>query len=382
MSVKNGSRARGTILLITVIIISIGAGYLVGRSPIAGLRDENIALLSQMEQFIDTNAQRAGGFDSPDYDSGWTPIGAGDLEFFDHGLGTKDDLFVYVIGRYSESEFNQYNYGFSYVGENQYGSSWSVDDTTVYVERGMDDEDWEEARIYIWRRARAPDYDSGWTPIGAGDLEFFDHGLGTKDDLFVYVIGRYSESEFNQYNYGFSYVGENQYGSSWSVDDTTVYVERGMDDEDWEEARIYIWRIPQGSAGLPGAAGDSSITEIKYEEIILSGEDTFDYSQIIDLGGYSDVTISWLNEMENGQLVFWWNIKKSNGTYLRVGPAFSVDYSGGSLYEIDDLVRLYMGTESFKVGSKYLEISTYHSVGNFDELESSDEVHISIYATK
>lgn len=291
MSVKNGSRARGTILLITVIIISIGAGYLVGRSPIAGLRDENIALLSQMEQFIDTNAQRAGGFDSPDYDS-------------------------------------------------------------------------------------------GWTPIGAGDLEFFDHGLGTKDDLFVYVIGRYSESEFNQYNYGFSYVGENQYGSSWSVDDTTVYVERGIDDEDWEEARIYIWRIPQGSAGLPGAAGDSSITEIKYEEIILSGEDTFDYSQIIDLGGYSDVTISWLNEMENGQLVFWWNIKKSNGTYLRVGPAFSVDYSGGSLYEIDDLVRLYMGTESFKVGSKYLEISTYHSVGNFDELESSDEVHISIYATK
>jgi hypothetical protein len=86
--------------------------------------------------------------------------------------------------------------------------------------------------------------------------------------------------------------------------------------------------------------------------------------------------------MENGQIFFWWNIKKSNDTYLRVGPAFSVDYSGGSLYEIDDLVRLYMGTESFKVGSKYLEISTYHSVGNFDELESSDEVHISIYATK
>lgn len=291
MSAKGGSLARGTILMLFIVIIAIGGGYFVGRIPIASLQDENTALLSQVEQLIYSNDPRPRGF------------------------GT-------------------------------------------------------------------PDYDSGWTPIGAGDLEYFEHGLGTKDDLFIYVIGRYSEGEFNQYNYGFSYDGENQYGSSWSVDDTTVCVQRGMDDEDWEEVRIYIWRIPQGSAGLSEPTGDTSIPEIKYEEIFLSGENTFNYTQIIDLGGYRDVTISWLNEMENGQIVFWWNIEKSNGTYLRVGPAFSVDYSEGPLYENDDLVRLYMGTESFIVGSKYLEISTYHSAGNYDELESYDEVHISIYATK
>ena len=291
MSVKDGSRTRGTMLIIIIVIISIGAGYVVGKSQIASLRDENMVLQSLVEQLIGTYDQSASGFGSPDYDS-------------------------------------------------------------------------------------------GWTPIGAGDLEFFEHGLGTKDDLFVYVIGRYSESEFNQYNYGFSYEGENQYGSSWSVDDTTVYVQRGMDDEDCEEVRIYIWRIQQGSSGLSEPVDGSSLPEIKYEEIILRGEDTFNYTKKIDLEGYKDVTISWLNEMEKGQLVFWWKIKQSNGTYFRIAPAFSVDYSGGSLYEINDLVRLYMGTESFKVGSKYLEISTYHSVGNFDELESSDEVHISIYATK
>lgn len=288
MSEREGARTRGTILIIILILISIGAGFVVGKFQLASLRDENLVLQGLVEQLINPKA---------------------------HGFGL-------------------------------------------------------------------PDYDSGWTSIGAGDIEYFDHGLETKDDLFVYVIGRYSEDEFNQYFYGFSYEGENQYGSSWSVDDTTVYVQRGTEDEDWEEVRIYIWRILQGSAGLPESANDTSIPDIKYEEIILSGEDTFNYSKIIDLEGYKDVTISWINEMEKGQLVFWWNIQKSNGTYFRVVPAFTVDYSGGPLYEIDDLARLYIGSESFRVRGKYLEISTYHSTVDDYEWESYDEVHIIIYATK
>ena len=93
---------------------------------------------------------------------------------------------------------------------------------------------------------RNPDYDSGWRPIGAGESLLLDHGLGAMDNLFVYMIGGYPESVYGQYYYGLTLALEdNEAGCAWSIDETTVYIRRGANDPDWEQVRVYIWKIPQ-----------------------------------------------------------------------------------------------------------------------------------------
>jgi hypothetical protein len=221
-----------------------------------------------------------------------------------------------------------------------------------------------------------PDYDSEWTPIEPNDLKNFSHGLGTKDDLFVYVIGRCSEIGFNQYHYGFSYKDGNEYGCKWWVDDTNVYVERGENDENWNDVRIYIWRIPQGPTEPTIPTSVDSIPDTKFIPIFLRAENTLDLERgtkqiIVDLEGYKEVSISWSNQMISGALALGWALKDDLSNY----HSFNFLYVDSG----DDSAH---GSQLYRVQSKYLEILIGNS-NMYNPYEyRNDEVWIIIYATK
>ena len=231
----------------------------------------------------------------------------------------------------------------------------------------------------------APNYDSGWVPIDIGEKISLPHGLGTDENLFVYMIGRYYEGLTNQLYYGLCYWGQLVVGAGWTLDDTCVYVERGEADFDWDEVRVYIWRIPQGPTGGMDSSDDSALPDVKCIEIVLSGEETYNYTRIIDLSGYKDVAITWTNYINRGQLLFWWDIREPNGAYIHVGPVFGVDYQEGYNFKNDELGlwRWSVGSDSVKVGGKYFEISIpEHQTWRISDYEESDTVIIIIYATK
>ena len=168
----------------------------------------------------------------------------------------------------------------------------------------------------------APEFDSGWQNIDPGESVSIAHGLNTKDDLFVYMIGRNNEETTNQLYYGLSYLLELEAGTGWTLDDTNVHVHRGGIDVHWEEVRVYIWRISQGSSGST-VTDSSQIPDVKYVEIVLNGkEEVEDYSRIIDLYGYKDVTLSWNNKMYDGYIRFEWVIKQPDNTFTPAGSYF------------------------------------------------------------
>ncbi len=222
-----------------------------------------------------------------------------------------------------------------------------------------------------------PDYDSGWTPIEPSALKNFSHGLGTKDDLFVYVIGRCSERGFNQYHYGFSYQDGNEYGCKWWVDDTTVYVERGKNDENYNDVRIYIWRIPQEPTEPIVPSNGDSIPETKYIPILLEGEETADISGIVDkiinLEGYKEVYISCYNYLKNGVVLFTWVIEDGE-SYRDVREILSV-------YTDDDVFAEYFGG-LYRIQGKYLRVTVASAAYVEGGPQAYEEVRILLYATK
>ena len=230
-----------------------------------------------------------------------------------------------------------------------------------------------------------PDYDSGWNPIDTGEELTLPHGLDTTDGLFVYMIGRYFDGFTNQLFYGLCYWGQLEVGCGWAIDDTNVHIYRGEVDSHWDEIRVYIWRIPQGPAGITDSSNGSALPNVKCIEIVLHGEETYNYTRIIDLYGYKDVAITWDNNMEDGYILFWWDIKEPNGDYIHAGSLFGIDSIGGYYWQDDDtgLWRWKTGSDSVKVGGKYLEVSIPEfQPRRYSDYEQSDIVHIIIYATK
>ncbi|MCK4477541.1 hypothetical protein KAU88_03310 [Candidatus Bathyarchaeota archaeon] len=142
------------------------------QAQIADLQSEVDVLKAQMEFLEDpwivgppgpqgeTGPQGAlGGFDAPDYDSGWVSAAGwvNDRKSFDHGLGTTD-LFVYVYGRLIEGGdwvYHQIGIGWDTTIDGVdiafTGMRWLlVDENTVDLLRGYEDWQWEEARVLIW----------------------------------------------------------------------------------------------------------------------------------------------------------------------------------------------------------------------------------------
>lgn len=95
-----------------------------------------------------------GGFDAPDYDSGWISIAAGDGVEVRHELGTSN-VFVYLVGRITPGgALHQYGYGEDrYVdsGIKNKGVYWfSLTTFNIWIVRGAQDTFWEQFRLRLW----------------------------------------------------------------------------------------------------------------------------------------------------------------------------------------------------------------------------------------
>jgi hypothetical protein len=91
-----------------------------------------------------------------------------------------------------------------------------------------------------------PAFDSGWTYIEQDQTKIFDHGLNTTE-VFVYMIGKTNQSA-SPYIHQIDYGGEINFGYITGVqwyDLTTmsIRVHRGILDTNWDQVRIYMWKI-------------------------------------------------------------------------------------------------------------------------------------------
>jgi hypothetical protein len=116
----------------------------------------------------------------------------------------------------------------------------------------------------------SPDYDSGWIRIDPGETKSLEHGLGTDEDLFVYVIGRYREGQTNQLYYGLGYLGDVEIGNGWTLDDTFISITRGVADVHWDETRVYTWKMSQELAGTQEPVSTHSDLDLILEENVAS----------------------------------------------------------------------------------------------------------------
>ena len=215
----------------------------------------------------------------------------------------------------------------------------------------------------------SPIFDSEWITIDPGETISIEHGLGTDEDLFVYVIGRYYEGQTNQLYYGLGYLEDVEIGNGWTMDDTFISITRGVADVHWDEIRVYIWRIPQEQADLTPSTETPSTPDVKYVEINLSAEELDGtYERFIDLDGYKEITITWTNWSDESRLSFWWFIRE-NGNYLRVGHLFTAEPLTWDFdTRVPDQYRFYTGSDTFNVGSKYLKIETSREMKTLDIL--------------
>lgn len=93
-----------------------------------------------------------------------------------------------------------------------------------------------------------PAYDSGWTNITENQHVIFNHRLNTTN-VFVYMIGRTNETGLpyiHQMDYGGELNGGYEWGVNWyDLTETTIRVHRRINDANWDQVRIYMWKIPE-----------------------------------------------------------------------------------------------------------------------------------------
>jgi len=91
-----------------------------------------------------------------------------------------------------------------------------------------------------------PDYDSGWVSITLGYTDLY-HYLGTTD-VYVYILGR-NGAYTHQIAYGSDWVRNSDtslssYGVYWKCYPNRLQITRWMDDIEWQEVRVLIWKLP------------------------------------------------------------------------------------------------------------------------------------------
>jgi hypothetical protein len=91
------------------------------------------------------------GFGTPDYDSGWHNISAGQTLMLTHNLVT-NNVYVYVIGKDASGFIHQADYGWTIADSSRFGLAWySLDGSTITVFRGSADTNWVQVRVMIWK---------------------------------------------------------------------------------------------------------------------------------------------------------------------------------------------------------------------------------------
>jgi hypothetical protein len=91
-----------------------------------------------------------------------------------------------------------------------------------------------------------PDYDSTWYNISKGESIILTHNLGTTD-VIIYMIGNDTDSAHYIHQIGFG--GDNYFsgagGAYWyELTPTTIKTTRAANDNDWDQMRVLIWKIP------------------------------------------------------------------------------------------------------------------------------------------
>jgi hypothetical protein len=151
----------------------------------------------------------------------------------------------------------------------------------------------------------SPVFDSGWIAIAPGETKSMEHGLGTEENLFVYVIGRFHEGQTNQLYYGLGYIADVEIGNGWTMDDTLISVTRGVADVHWIETRVYIWRI--------------------YRSAVISEDKPTSYNAMGTIDSYVD---AWSAEVIHGD----WSVKIIDDELV-----YRVTYSELNLNEVEEL---------------------------------------------
>ena len=190
---------------------------------------------------------------SPDYDSGWTSINAGQTHTFNHNLGiVAEDLTVGLW--FSGPTVGIHHRGFGGMVVDSplelRGASWhNLTDNSVQVTRGADDAGVERVRVVVVE-GDPPDYDSGWQPVSAGGFVVLPHSLSWNPTLLLVRGECYDQPPFplqlgiHQVSAGGSHhpVFGWQGAHLQNLTSNSIEVVRGSDDLICAQVRVRIWQ--------------------------------------------------------------------------------------------------------------------------------------------
>ena len=265
--VMNGKRLLNLIFVLTLLLSSLVSVTLAQEpEPQAEELGSVPGIDSPPEVGIgESTALLATAFSGgPDYDSGWVSLAQDEAKTLTHNLGGDTDDYVVDMQYKYGSTVNQRYYGGADFGaktfsgtreDDRVGAYWrTLTTSSIIVYRRPEDTYAEQVRIRIWVDPY-PDYDSGWTSLGAGAaVTTLTHSLGgNADDYVVDMQYRYS-GNVNQRYYGGADFGatafngtreDERVGLYWrSLNNSTIALFRRAEDDYAAQVRIRIWVRP------------------------------------------------------------------------------------------------------------------------------------------
>ncbi len=188
------------------------------------------------------------GVSHANWSSGWTTVPAGTCQAFNHGLG--GDPLAYAVEMWfldtdNDMGINRTDYGGLEVAGYWRGTYWQqFAADTIDVCRHANDMSAEQLLIRVWQPPKAPDYDSGWLNIAAGETLVVSHSLGiSATELSVGLWFSSTARGIHHAGYGglSNDVAEELHGAYWKdLTDNTVRVQRAQDDTLVEQVRVIV----------------------------------------------------------------------------------------------------------------------------------------------
>jgi len=185
---------------------------------------------------------------TPDYDSGWLNIAAGEELLLYHNL--EGDLRSYIKRfKFWDTDgllgINAANYGGLEADGQTYGAAYqNVSVYTAELVRAQHDVTADQVRFTIEANPEAPSYDSAWVEVAPGEAVTLTHNLGgAVDDYHVRMDARSIAYGYNCWGYGGTDDPEGHLlGVHWqNLDSEQIVVTRWPDDVYAEEVRVRIW---------------------------------------------------------------------------------------------------------------------------------------------
>lgn len=203
---------------------------------------------------------------SPNYDSDWQEITAGNPLTLTHALGgTAED---YTLNLWFEDQPGGYGIHNRYMGSVEHedlyeGAHWqNLTAQTLRVIRWTDDVDVERVRVRIVETPPEPAYDSGWLAIETGETLTLTHNIGGQAGLYRVALDyRDTSSLTNTFGQnvlwaGGEAVGENRFGGHWQrLTNSSIEIYRQPGGLRAAKARLRIW-TPKYTVFLPLITGN------------------------------------------------------------------------------------------------------------------------------